>query len=342
MTINMFDTRSMLRLLAQMLPVRTFLLDMFFTETEFSNTAYVDIDIIKGKRKMAPFVSPMAEGKMIERDGYTTKSFAPPYIKPKWITSAADILKRDPGNHVYAGNASPAQRAMEMLSKDLAEADKMITRREEWMAAQALNTGSIVVTGDGVSATIDFGMKASHKITLTGNSLWTDSASTPLEDLRTWRDLVAQSSGFVPNVGVFGQSVINALLAHADFQNQLNTRRIDLGSIDPQFLAEQGVVYYGHIKDVGLDIYGYMEWYDLDGTEYPMVPVDKIFLGSTGARTARHYGAIQDLEFSGGASVRLFPKSWMEKDPSGQVLLVQSAPLVVPHQIDAFASIKAV
>jgi len=343
MPINLFDTRTMLAMLDQKLPARTFLLDTFFSRTEISNTAYVDIDIIKGKRKMAPFVNAKAEGQLVERDGMTTSSFAPPYLKPKWATSAADILKRAAGQSIYGGNASPMAKAAEQMVKDLDEMDQIITRREEWMAAQALNTGSIDVVGEGVNATIDFSMKASHKITLTGGDLWSAaSTSKPLEDLRAWRDRVGQSSGIVPNVAVFGSDVINAFLANDQVKDQLNTRRVDLGVIDPQFLAEQGVVYYGHVKDVGLDIYGYTEWYDIDGTEYPMVPADKILLGSTGARTARHYGAIQDLEFPGGASVRLFPKSWVEKDPSVQMLLGQSAPLVVPHQIDAFASIKAV
>jgi len=71
-----------------------------------------------------------------------------------------------------------------------------------------------------------------------------------------------------------------------------------------------------------------------------MTDPKKVILGSTVAKTARHYGAIQDVEFPGDVSVSRFPKSWIEKDPSRRILMVQSAPLVSLHQVDAFAAAK--
>jgi len=337
--IDMFKTRTMLAALEIMFIPKTFLLNLFFGGApEVSNTKYVDIDIYKGKRRLAPFVQPTAQGKIIERTGFTTQSFQPPYVKPKMATTAADILNRDAGNTIYQGNSSPAQRASVQLGKDLLELTQMIIRREEWMAAQALNTGKITVVGEGVDAEIDFLMAASHKITLTGVALWTDPASTPLANLRAWKQAVAKDSGLVPDVAVFGSDVVNAFLAHADVQKQLDNRRIVLGQINPTTLPN-GASYIGRIEE--LDIYTYDEWY-LDAADVlqPMVPVDKILLGSTNARATRHYGAIQDLKAT--AAVPFFPKSWEEQDPSVQWLMVQSAPLVCPHQIDAFLSAKAV
>ena len=92
------------------------------------------------------------------------------------------------------------------------------------------------------------------------------------------------------------------------------------------------------IKDCGLDLYVYDEWYidPITGTEKPMVNPKKVILGGNrNARMVKHYGAIQDLDYGGTVSVRRFAKSWRTKDPSVQWLMVQSAPLPVPHQVDA-------
>lgn len=344
MAIDMFATRTMLRALEIMRMPKSFLLDTFFGTVETSETEHVDIDVIKKKRRLAPFVSPMHQGHIIDRTGFTTRSFKPPYIKPKMQYSGADILKRQAGDTIYQGNASPSQRAQQQLGKDLMELIEMVTRREEWMASQALTTGKVRCTGEGIDAEIDFLMSNSHKITLSSNNRWNvDHAdSKPVTNLRTWKRLISQDSGHVPDVAIFGQDVVDALLLSyanktEDFLKLLDNRRVALGQIDPRLLPS-GASFWGTIE--GLDIYTYDEWYYDAGTdtEKPMVPVDHVLMGSTRARTARHYGAIQDLQATG--AVPFFPKSWEEMDPSVRWVMVQSAPIVVPHEIDAFLFAK--
>lgn len=339
MAISLFETRVMLAMLEQMKPVRTFLLDTFFPTIETSNAKNVDIDIVKGKRRLAPFVAPVVEGKVIDHNGYTTRSYTPPYVKPKMITTAQDFLNRAAGEHIYQSSQNAGQRAATQLGKDLSEMENMITRREEWMAASLVQTGSVSVVGDGVNDTIDFGMDASHLITLAGVDLWSDKTnSTPLEDLRTWRRLIVKDSGITPAVVVMGSDAVNAFLAHPDVRTQLDNRRIDLGLIKPEQMPS-GATYWGFLRDVAMDLWSYDEWYyDEDtSTEKPMIDEKKVVIGATNARTARHYGAIQDVEADLLASVPRFPKTWVEKDPSLRVLMVQSAPLVAMHQVDAFA-----
>ena len=135
-----------------------------------------------------------------------------------------------------------------------------------------------------------------------------------------------------PNVAVFGSDVIDAFLNHDQVKDALDTRRVDLGQIDPQVLPD-GATYYGYIKDCGLDIYGYDEWYlDDDGNEQPMVAADKILLGSDRTRNAKLYGMIQDLDAEGAYAVPRYPKSWTTKDPSTRFVMLQSAALVAMLQ----------
>lgn len=348
--INIFEPRRMLRVLEELKPVRTFLLDLFFRgETNRFDTRQVDIDIFKGKRTLAPFVSPRREGRAVERIGYTTKTYAPPYIKVFTETTAEDTLRRQPGEAVYSSDpaaSNPQLRAARILGRDLAYLEEQITRREEWMAAEAVSTGMLHVRGEGVDDVIDFQMAPTHLVTLVGPAAWSDrDNSDPLRDLRKWRRRIIQDSGINPTAMILGQDALDAFLDHPKVLGKLDNRRVEFGRIDPVSLAD-GATYYGYIKDVNLDIYSYDEWYadEATGTEKPMVRPDRCILGSARARTSRNYAVIQDLDAigSGQFAVPRYPKSWVEKNPSVRRLMLQSAALVVPHQIDAFMSIKVV
>ncbi len=342
MSIDIFSTRTMLAAIEQMAPARTFLLDTFFPGFQQFASKHVDIDIIKGKRRLAPFVSPVVAGKTLDKRGMTTRSYTPPYIKPKFATGAQDILNRAPGEIVYVGGQSGGAQAAAKLGEELAELDETITRREEWMGAQALVTGAVNVVGDGINDVIDFGRAADHTVTLTGTALWSDAESDPLKNLRVWRRKIIQDSGVTPDKVVLGATAIDAFLANAKLADALDTRRIDLGMIDPQILPE-GVTYYGYIKEVGLDLYGYDEWYlDDSGNEQPMLPADKIIIGSSNSRNAKLYGMIQDLGAGAGFAVPRFPKSWVKEDPSVRFVMLQSAPLVALLQPDSTMCIKVV
>lgn len=349
--IDMFISRTMLDALEQTYAPRTFLSNMFFKQEDTHASEYIDIDIVKGKRVMAPFVSPRAEGRVLTRNGRTTRSYKVPYLKPKRITSAEDLLKRASGSAIH-NPLRLAERSAEELGKDLVDLSQSIDRRIEWMAASAMTTGKIIVSGvvdEGDDAAvvddeIDFGLDASHNITLVGAALWTDAGSDPIANLRTWKRKIAQDSGLSARAAVLGASVAEAFINNAKVKDVLSNRRMELGQIKPEELPE-GVTYLGYLNDPGLDLYAYDEWYlDDAGVEQPMIPVDRIVMGATTARATRHYGAILDMDAidQGMAEGKWFPKSWREKDPSARFVMLQSAPLVVPHQIDAFLTAKAV
>lgn len=347
-TIDLFQTRVMLSILEQMLPVRTFFFDRFFDgqSPRVSNTEHIDIDVVKGNRRMAPFVNPKLEGKVVERDGYTTFSYKPAYIKPKMITTAEDILKRQAGEVIYGATSTPSTRAAEQLAQDMAELDRMITRRIEWMCAKALTTGKIPVQGDGVDDEVDFLMSSDNIITLSGSALWTDHTdSDPLQNLKAWKRQVSKQSGLVVTDAVFGADAMDNFLKCDNVlgaNNLFDMRNVNIGRIEPRVMADMGVTYYGTITEIGLDLWTYEEYFynEVTKTTDDMMPKDKVLLLAAGARREMHYGAIKDL--SAIAPVPRFPKSWITEDPSSRLLMVQSSPLPAPHQIDGQLVAKVV
>lgn len=331
MAIDLFSTRTMLEAVRQMQPVRTFLKNTFFTNVRTFDTEHVDVDIIKGKRRMAPFVSPKIGGKVVERLGYRTNTYKAPMLAPKLATTAEQLLKRLPGEPLYSG-MSPEDRAAEQLGRDLAELDEIITRREEWMCAQALFTGQIHIVGDGVDEVIDFGL--TNKEVLAGTAKWSDPNSDPLADLKRWRREIIKASGFSPDIVIMSSDAADAFLAHEKVQKLLDLRLVDTGQINPQTLPN-GATYIGRIAEVGVNIYTYDEWYlDDDGIEKPMVPEKTVLMASTAARFDMLYGAFIDAE-EGVFDLPRIPRSWVEKDPSVRWVQMISRPLPVPQNIDS-------
>ncbi len=348
MTIDLYEPRTMLEALKTAFPAQTFIRDMFFSRRDAVVTEHVDIDIVKGNRKMAPFVAPMKSGSVMERDGYTTNSYKPAMLKPKRAASDVDWGKRLPGETLYSG-VSPDERAARLYVEDLLYLDQAITRREEWMCCKALIDGKVPQKGDGIDEEVEYPLT---KTTIdVANNKWSAAATaTPLADLRTWRQAMVKACGIAPNTVVMGTGALNAFLACAEVQAFSDKTRILLTEIEPQLpmatLETMGVIYWGYMRDTGLYVYTYDEWYydEATGNEVSMIPTTHILLGNPAARTSMMYGAWTEANRENNSVTThvgdRVPRSWVENDPSVRWVQMVSRPLPVPHQIDAFRSIK--
>lgn len=332
MAIDIFETRTLIQSVNSIKPAPSFILDTFFANVQTSNTEAIDVEIYDGKRKLAPFVSPKVEGKLIESEGKTVHTYKPAYVKPKYYTEAADLVEKADGVF-YADNKTPAQRAMDKYARELLEGRNSINRRIEVMATEAITTGQTTINGDGITDVVDYQMPSEHLKTLAGAALWTDSASDPMKDLRDWKIEVTNRSGVTPTHVVLGQEALDAFLANDNVQAYLDNRRITLGDVAPVDMGV-GVTYWGIVE--GLRMYSYSTTYTNDSNiEVDLFPAKNILIGSTMAQTVRAFGAIKDLD-SGTFSGEIFAKSWTVEDPSGRMVLLQSAPLPIPTQISAF------
>ena len=339
MSIDIFNTHVLSKVVERLDRPSSFLLDTFFGQEQTEESEEIHFDIDKSKPRLTPFVSPLVAGKVVDDEGFTTKSFKPAYAKDKRRFDPARPLKRSIGEKI-GGTLSPQQRLEANLNRTLIKQLENLTRREEVMAAEALRTGKVTVSGDEYpTVVVDFQRDAALTVALAGGSRWGETGVSALDNLEDWVALVQEKSGAV------GRTVIMDALAWRVFKSDpkveklLDIRRIADStnlSLGPIAFGQGGELarYVGTIGD--LDFWVYNDRYvDDNDVVQKLLPDYTVLVGSTGQlEGTRCYGAIQD-EKAGYRAQRYFSKSWLEEDPAVRWLLLQSAPLIVPYRPNA-------
>lgn len=333
--MDIFSTNVLMGVVQNLKRPPRFLLDRYFG-TEFTDTSEeIHFDLIPGKRRVAPFVSPLVEGKIVDALSRVAKTFKPAYVKPKTPVDANAPFKRAIGE-VIGGNLAPAQRQQAAVAAILADHVDQIDRRLELMASEALRTAANVITGPGYpSTTVTYGRAAGNTIAaLTSTARWGQSAAVPLDNLADWGAVALQASG------AFGVDVIMGTTAWSFFKKDptVKDRLLSIKGAVGTSLAQnpltvEGGMYMGTIDSFNIFVYG--GWYvDDNGVEQPIWPLKSVWVGSAAVEGVRAFGAIRD-EASGFVATPYFPKSWVENDPSQRMVMTQSAPLTVPTRPDA-------
>lgn len=341
--MNLTDPRTMLALVERMAKPKTYLRDTFFKNRVLSPTDIVDVEIRKGHRKLAPIVHEKIGGKIVENTGYKTDTFKPPLVAPDKVTTAFDLVKKSAGENIYSAK-TPQERAGEKLVRDLAELEDMITRREEFMCAQAIFSGQVDIVGTGVKRVIDFGF--TNKETLSGTDLWSNEASNPYNDLKRWIRQV-QIKGMVnPDVVVMSSDVVDKFIHHKKIQDILNIRNLFVGEVRTARELPNGVSYVGTLTGLNVDIYEYNEYYldDFTNSESPvtkpLVPEGTVTLLSTAAQYNMAYAAITLIDKSTDKfatyEAERVPDQWTEKRPDRHFLSLSSKPLAIPREVDSW------
>ncbi|MEL6216839.1 MAG: major capsid protein, partial [Pseudomonadota bacterium] len=95
-----YDTNTLIQVVPNLKRAQKFLLDKFFPNIVMSDSEYVSIDVDVGIRRMAPFVSPLVEGKLVEQRRIQTNVFKPAYIKDKRAPDLRKPVRRMIGERI--------------------------------------------------------------------------------------------------------------------------------------------------------------------------------------------------------------------------------------------------
>lgn len=344
--MNLYDTTALLGVIEALEKPGRFLLDTYFPDEQVFDTEEIYWDKVGRARRLAPFVSPVVEGKAMRGRGFTTRSVAPGYVKPKHPVEPAKALKRRAGERLGGGDFTPDQRFQFAVADNLALEDEQIARREEWMASQILQTGAVIIESeDFPTQEVDFGRDAALTDALTSTARWGETGVSPLAYLRAKAALIASKSGAMAKHVTFDPLAAEIFLKDAEVREILDNRRqasgvLELSGLNGGMTPEEAV-YLGSIGQ--FDFYQYQDIYETAaGVEQKMIPDYSLILGSPGqAAGVRTYGAIQDKK-AGLKAMARFPKVWDVEDPPLTMTMTQSAPLPVMGRPDAvfFATVR--
>lgn len=341
-SVDIYTPRTLAEVARQTPPISTFFRDTFFRRQKLYPTARVDIDLVKGDRHMAPFVSPRLGGVPQTELGYQTKSYAAPLLNPVTLTTADQLMDRRPGEELSSGR-TPAQRAAEKLMEEYRVLNDQLTRREEWMAARAILDGKIVVRGVGVDDEIDFLL--TNQVSLSGTAQWGKSAAAILDNLEDWVEQVLAEGFANADMLILGKSALRAFLADEKVLSVLDNRRIEMGLIHPRDLPN-GVRYIGHLNKPDLDIYQDREVFLDDWTDpavpavKPLVDDNKAVVISSGADFLMAYGQCSYIDDATRdwvtAETDRLLRSYIKHGPDRRFLEAQARPLPIPDKVDSW------
>lgn len=339
MAFDIFSTAVLNRLLVDRRQPPSFLLDTFFPEVIPATQDEIYFDDVTVQRRLAPFVSPLREGQVVDMPGFKTHSFKPAYVKDKRVFEAHRRLRRSPGSPIGAV-VSPAAQMEEAIQWALNDQLTMLTRREEWMASSALRLGQITVVGEGYPSTVvSFSRPSGHTVVLSGGSRWGQSGVSPWANLQTWAATVQAANGGFPRTVVMDPKAWTLFAADPEVQRLQQLQAYTQNpALNPQPQSgyredqEQDVVARGTLGPF-TQIFTYQSTYQDDtGTAQQMLPDYTVILAAEQRmQGARCYGFVKDHE-QGFTADRYFVKSWLNPDPSVRFFLMQSAPLVVPFR----------
>ncbi len=347
--MNVFDTTTLLDVLRVQKAPMSFWLEKCFPRQINFETDTISFDRVnEDYRRLAPFVAPNVQGKVMSREGSDMLAFKPAYVKPKHIVEPDDVLVRQPGEAIGSGSMTLEQRRDAVVADILRRHKEMHAMTREWMAAKAIIDGKVDVEGENYpKVTVDFRRDASLTVVLAGAAKWDQATATPLADLKSARQSANTLSGAVIRDVIFGSNAWALFSGFADVKalldKQVRGSESDFTKMTDGF--EDSVEYLGSLQGTGgaglIRMWLYSGKYRDENDTLQDILNTNTVVGVDFAAVQGHrcYGAIRDGK-AGFKALDMFPKMWEDEDPWAEYLMTQSAPLMVPKQPNTTFSIK--
>lgn len=327
--MDIFGTSVLNRVVENMNPPSSFMLDTFFPNVQTEQSEEIHFDTDSSKPEIAPFVSPLVAGKVMEDEGFKTNSFKPAYVKDKRRFDVTSPLRRWAGEKI-GGTMDPMERRRRQLARALKFQLERLTRREEVMAEELMRTGKVTVKGDKYpTRVVDFERNAGNAMVLAPGSQWGEAGVSIRDSLEAFVDQIQTESGGVVRKIVMDPKAAGLLRSDEALMKLMDLRRqggpenqgVLLG---PMQQRRQGR-FFGTYGDFEFWVYQQQYVNEAKAT-VQLLPDYSVYGATEDAEGTRCYGAILDEEANYQAE-RYFSKSWLEKDPAVRWLLLQSAPL---------------
>lgn len=350
MPFNFYETHNLLMAVEQLTPPTTFLRDRYFPTNAASDifaTNDVLVEYKDGSKRVAPFVAPRKGGVTILRNGYEVQRFEPPRVAPRRMLTIDDLNKRGFGEALLS-QLTPEQRQRALVLKDAQELSDMISRREEAMAAEVMQTNACVMKhiADDVDVSDDKHINFANgdnswQYTASGN--WAKDYTGISADLAAMARLLTKR-GLAASELVVGADAADAILGNAEIQKLLDISNYNAGRIDPATLPN-GATHIATLNVKGriIDVICYDEEYtEGSDTKAYIDPKTVILTAPAAGRTL--YGAVSQVEQADGLfhtyTGKRVPKYLSSAEGNTRSLTLTACPLLIPNNKNPFIVAK--
>lgn len=339
------ETKILINTVKKMYPVATFFKDRYFPDGAVYYSEKALIEMKKKGRRIAPFVAPVVNGIVMERDGYKTMEVDAPYIAPKMPITPKMLEQKAFGENPYSGR-TPAERENAIQLENIDDMRHAISRTMEEMCTDIILSGRTVMrhystANDAVKGTNYEEMELRFYDSAFENRYSFPKAfisMTAREKMDALWDMAAvlRKRGVAVTDLVMTNDVAKALMNDKDFLDYYDKRRVELGSLAPKELPN-GVVCDGSINISGVTFvwFTYDNVYeDLDGTVKPLLPAGTIAMlhPNLGTTVYAQVTFVKNGHFSSYAQ-KMVPHTFADEQNNVIETGVFSRP--VPYPLDA-------
>jgi len=306
---ELFDDR-------QMIAVNTTGQSFFGNPSHGSKTVYsedklvVEIDVIKGNRKLAAMISRGTDSRDISGKTGTTQKFSTfsrvyPLMEEKSPIDVSQLLTRLAGENPYA-QRTRFDRLRELALNEHLEHIRRFVRTFEYLSWQSLITGKMpsIIGTTNTDLIYDFRRNAALTTTISalGTLAWDQTNSDPNHDLETMFKRILVYGKIKPNFVFMSQDVLPVYLdnikvkadANKDYYSLVVVSAANPVPAELQPLVDGGAVCMGLVRTKN----GYQFWLfsyvavyeDANNVVQDYIPSDTVFMGYYGARCDRYFG----------------------------------------------------
>lgn len=338
--MDLYTLQELLLVVETIFTPKRFYLERYFKLEHLSQKEEIIIDdVFEQQVTLAPFVMPLVAGKPQESGGFTAKTFKPAYVKPMNVVNPTDALTRMAGESL-SGDLANMDRHQLLVLKHLYNQKMQIEARWEWMSRKALLDGRFVVKGEDYPAKlIDFGRDANNVVVVTNPAhKWSN------EDYDIMGEIEARSAQVSSKVGTpatdlhLSQELWRHFKKNKSIKDELDLTKRNDSTITTSPAAtdpENPVMFKGMVGNFAVyvdtstyrDEEGVERRYLQSGEAALIAPTGQT--GTAGVYGVRGFGVILDKK-AGLEAMPIFPKVWELDNPSVDMVMSQSAPLMIP------------
>lgn len=316
-------------------PMDSWLLDKFFPNRKSFNRDEVPIAELDIQSDLAPLVAPNIAGKAFDpRTAIPVDFVKPAYLKPKNQVTPADawdtaLVARLRDSHLISTGSNQLSDQDKYV---IAQIETMkrnrdsIDNRKILMACEFFTTGKIVLESDDYTRNV-VSYNRDNSLAFTPVIPWDQANAKPVDDIEIMAQRLLDAEGGEAKYAVMSGKVFAALSSSADFKEKFVKPYVGISvPYRPELVASKTAKFKGYLGDI--ELWAYDATYRANGVRQRFIPKDFFSLVSDDQGYVTQC-RIKNIK-AGGQASDYFEDQWYQEDPSGIMLLTESAPLIVP------------